>query len=43
MTMHPLTLVSYTSVKGCIVIRPYGYEIWENKPSRMRWMFSQIA
>ena len=23
-------LVSYTSVKGCMVIRPYGYAIWEN-------------
>ena len=21
-------LVSYTSVKGCMVIRPYGYAIW---------------
>ncbi len=23
-------LVSYTSVKGCMVIRPYAYAIWEN-------------
>ena len=23
-------LCSYTSVKGCLVIRPYGYAIWEN-------------
>ena len=23
-------LSSYTSVKGCMVIRPYGYAIWEN-------------
>ncbi|MBQ1545605.1 MAG: proline--tRNA ligase [Clostridia bacterium] len=23
-------LVGYTSVKGCMVIRPYGYAIWEN-------------
>ena len=23
-------LVEYTSVKGCMVIRPYGYAIWEN-------------
>ena len=22
-------LSSYTSVKGCMVIRPYGYAIWE--------------
>ncbi len=23
-------LVDYSSVKGCIIIRPYGYAIWEN-------------
>jgi len=23
-------LVSYTSVKGCMIYRPYGYAIWEN-------------
>ncbi len=23
-------LISYTTVKGCMVIRPYGYAIWEN-------------
>ncbi|MBR2786461.1 MAG: proline--tRNA ligase [Clostridia bacterium] len=23
-------LADYTDTKGCIVIRPYGYEIWEN-------------
>ncbi|MCQ2486602.1 MAG: proline--tRNA ligase [Clostridia bacterium] len=23
-------LIDYTSVKGCMVIRPYGYAIWEN-------------
>ncbi len=23
-------LIEYTSVKGCMVIRPYGYAIWEN-------------
>ncbi len=23
-------LVDYTSVKGCMIIRPYGYAIWEN-------------
>ena len=23
-------LVDYSSVKGCLVIRPYGYAIWEN-------------
>ena len=23
-------LVDYSGVKGCMVIRPYGYAIWEN-------------
>ena len=23
-------LIEYTSIKGCMVIRPYGYAIWEN-------------
>ena len=23
-------LADYTDTKGCIVIRPYGYAIWEN-------------
>ncbi|MDR0975030.1 MAG: proline--tRNA ligase, partial [Ruminococcus sp.] len=32
-------LVSYTSVKGCMVIRPYGYAIWENMVSILDGMF----
>ena len=23
-------LVDYASVRGCMIIRPYGYAIWEN-------------
>ena len=23
-------LIEYTSVKGCLVIRPYAYAVWEN-------------
>ena len=23
-------LADYSSVKGCMIIRPYGYAIWEN-------------
>ena len=23
-------LVDYSSVRGCMVLRPYGYAIWEN-------------
>ena len=32
-------LVSYTSVKGCMVIRPYGYAIWENIQPILDGMF----
>ena len=23
-------LIGYTSIKGCMIYRPYGYAIWEN-------------
>ena len=23
-------LVDYSSVRGCVILRPYGYAIWEN-------------
>ena len=29
-------LVDYSSVKGCMIIRPYGYAIW--KTSRQIWI-----
>ena len=32
-------LISYTSVKGCMVIRPYGYAIWENIQRILDGMF----
>ena len=32
-------LVEYTSVKGCMVIRPYGYAIWENIQKTLDGMF----
>jgi prolyl-tRNA synthetase len=32
-------LVEYTSVKGCMVIRPYGYAIWENIQSLLDGYF----
>ncbi|MDR2647205.1 MAG: proline--tRNA ligase [Oscillospiraceae bacterium] len=32
-------LVEYTSVKGCLVIRPYGYAIWEHMQRIMDGMF----
>lgn len=32
-------LIEYTSVKGCMVIRPYGYAIWENIQNILDGMF----
>ena len=32
-------LIEYTSVKGCMVIRPYGYAIWEHIQSILDGMF----
>ena len=32
-------LIEYTSVKGCMVIRPYGYAIWENMQKILDTMF----
>ncbi len=36
-------LVSYTSVKGCMVIRPYGYAIWENIQRILDGMFKETG
>ncbi len=32
-------LIEYTSVKGCMVIRPYGYAIWELMQKQLDAMF----
>ena len=32
-------LMDYSSVKGCMIIRPYGYAIWENIQSMLNSMF----
>lgn len=32
-------LIDYSSVKGCMVIRPYGYAIWENIQKILDGMF----
>lgn len=34
-------LIDYSSVKGCMIIRPYGYAIWENIQSIMDGMFKE--
>ncbi|MDD6097466.1 MAG: proline--tRNA ligase [Oscillospiraceae bacterium] len=36
-------LVEYTSVKGCMVIRPYGYAIWENMQRILDGMFKETG
>jgi len=36
-------LVEYTSVKGCMVIRPYGYAIWENIQRILDGMFKDLG
>lgn len=34
-------LIDYSSVKGCMVIRPYGYAIWENIQKILDGMFKE--
>ncbi len=34
-------LIEYTSVKGCMVIRPYGYAIWEHMQRILDGMFKE--
>ncbi|MGN0497821.1 MAG: proline--tRNA ligase [Acutalibacteraceae bacterium] len=36
-------LIEYTSVKGCMVIRPYGYAIWENIQRILDSMFKETG
>ncbi len=36
-------LVEYTSVKGCMVIRPYGYAIWENIQKILDAKFKELG
>jgi len=34
-------LVDYSGVKGCMIIRPYGYAIWENIQKNLDNMFKE--
>ena len=36
-------LIEYTSVKGCCVIRPYAYAIWENIKSVIDILYFGIS
>ena len=36
-------LIDYTSVKGSMIIRPYGYAIWENMQSTLDKAFKETG
>ncbi len=36
-------LIDYSSVKGCMIIRPYGYAIWENIQKIVDGMFKETG
>ncbi len=36
-------LIDYSTVKGCIILRPYGYAIWENIQKIMDGMFKETG
>lgn len=36
-------LIDYSSVKGCMIIRPYGYAIWENIQQNLDRMFKDTG
>ena len=36
-------LIDYSSVKGCMIIRPYGYAIWENIQKNLDNMFKETG
>ena len=36
-------LVDYSSVKGCVILRPYGYAIWENIQRILDGMFKETG
>ncbi len=36
-------LIDYASVKGCMIIRPYGYAIWENIQRQMDALFKETG
>ncbi|MBR6694394.1 MAG: proline--tRNA ligase [Clostridia bacterium] len=36
-------LMDYSSVKGCMIIRPYGYAIWENIQKILDGMFKETG
>ena len=36
-------LADYSAVRGCMVIKPYGYTLWENMQASMDKMFKDTG
>ena len=36
-------LIDYSSVRGCLILRPYGYAIWENMQKVLDGMFKALG
>lgn len=36
-------LADYSSIKGCLIIRPYGYALWENMQRELDRMFKETG
>ena len=36
-------LIEYSNVKGCMIIRPYGYAIWENIQANLDKRFKALG
>lgn len=36
-------MVDYSSVKGCVILRPYGYAVWENVQKILDGMFKETG
>ena len=36
-------LTDYSGIKGCMIIRPYGYAIWENIQKELDKMFKETG
>ena len=39
--VHRADLAEHSDVRGCMVIKPYGYAIWEKMKSQLDTMFKE--
>jgi len=37
------SLADHSDVKGCMVIKPYGFALWENMRDQLDWMFKDTG